>query len=203
MSRRLLFVAVAASIALSACGGSSEKKAAGSQASATTVPAASGTEQTATSTSTAPSTPATTAPATATTAAAPTTTSSKPAITITKAAYVTQANSICRTMNNKMAALADPGDDLDKLVAMLNQTHQIMTETLTKLRALPVPAGQEAALTAIWAKVDVIVIGVENALAAFQAGNLDKAMTLLEQLDVDTATANAASIAYGLTVCGE
>lgn len=51
--------------------------------------------------------------------------------------------------------------------------------------------------------MDVIVTDVDDAVAALQAGDSQKAVALLEQLDTDTEAANAASIAYGLTVCGE
>lgn len=209
MSRRLLLAAVAASIALSACGGSSDPAASGSQAPATTAPAATSSAEppgtaalaAAAAPAAAPAEPTTTTAAPATTTTVAPTTTTKPAVT--KAAYVQQANSICQTMNTRMEALADPGEDLDDLITLFHQSKQIMTETLTKLRALPTPPGQEAALAAIWAKVDQIVADVDDIIAAVQAGDLDKAGTLIEQLAEDSDDANTASIAYGMTVCGE
>ena len=175
MTRRLLIAALAAAIGLSACGGPSEKKAAGVEVTTTTL-----------------------APTTTTTA--PTTTTTKPAIT--KAAFVTQANAICKVMNDKSNALADPGEDIAKMTVGFEQQKQIMIDALAQLRALPNPAGQEAAIEAIWAKVDTVVAEVDQAIAALKAGNLQKFMTLANQLDKDTNAANAASNAYGLTVCG-
>lgn len=59
-----------------------------------------------------------------------------------------------------------------------------------------------AAIEAIWAKVDTIVAEVDQAIAALEAGDLQKFMTLADQLAKDTNSANAASNAYGLTVFG-
>jgi hypothetical protein len=178
----LLIAAVAATLALSACGGSTATKTAGGEVTTTTL---------------APTT-TTTAPTTTTTA--PTTTTTKPAIT--KAAYVTQANTICKVMNDKTAALADPGEDLAKMAVMFDQTKQLVVDALVQLRALPTPAGQAAAIEAIWTKVDKLVGDIDHAVAALKAGDLDKFTALATQLDKDTVAANTASNAYGLTVCG-
>jgi hypothetical protein len=174
----LLIAAVAATLALSACGGSTATKTAGGEVTNTTL-----------------------APTTITTATtAPTTTTTKPAIT--KAAYVTQANAICKVMNDKTAALADPGEDLAKMAVMFEQSKQLVVDALVQLRALRTPAGQAAAIEAIWTKVDKLVVDIDQAVAALKAGDLDKFTALATQLDKDTAAANAASNAYGLTVCG-
>ncbi len=179
MSRRLLIAAFAATIALSACGdGTKKETAAGVEITTTTL---------------APTTTTTAAPATTTTAVK---------VAITKAAYITQANAICKVMNAKTDAIPDPGEDLAKLVAGFEQSKQITADTLAQLRALPVPVGQEAALTAIWAKIDKIFPQIDQAIAALKAGDLDTFSTIGAQIDKDTDAANAASNAYGLTVCG-
>lgn len=122
---------------------------------------------------------------------------------ITKAAYVEQANAICKTMNDKADAIEDPGEDLAKTQAMLQQTKQVAVDGLTQLRALRLPAGEEAAINAAFAKVDLVIADIDQALAALTAGDLEKFVALADQLDKHADEANAASTAAGLTVCGE
>ena len=181
MTRRILFVVFAGCLALSACGGSKGQSAAGVIA---TTPSTA-----ATTTSSQPTT--TTVPPTTTTAAKP----------LTRAAYVQQANAICQVMNDKVAALGDPGEDVAKAIDMLGQMRAITSDTLVKLRALPIPTGQQAALKPIYAKVDAVLADVDPVIAAIRSGS-PTIQTLMNRLDADQNAANAASNAYGLTVCG-
>ena len=77
----------------------------------------------------------------------------------------------------------------------------ITADTLTRLRALPIPTGQAAALKAIYAKVDTVLADVDPLIAALRSGS-PTAETLMNRLDASQNAANAASNAYGLTVCG-
>ena len=120
---------------------------------------------------------------------------------LTRAAYVQQANAICQVMNDKVTALGDPGEDLAKTIDLLGQMRVITADTLTRLRALPIPTGQAAALKAIYAKVDTALADVDPLIAALRSGS-PTAETLMNRLDASQNAANAASNAYGLTVCG-
>ena len=75
-------------------------------------------------------------------------------LTLSKAAYISRANALCRTMNARIAALGDPGSDRLKLAQKTDRAVAITAATLRQLRDLPVPAGQAATLSAIYAKVD-------------------------------------------------
>jgi len=77
----------------------------------------------------------------------------------------------------------------------------ITSDTLVKLRALPIPTGQQAALNAIYAKVDTVLADVDPVIASLRSGS-PTTETLMNRLDADQNAANAASNAYGLTVCG-
>ena len=176
MTRRILFVAFAGCLALSACGGSKGQSAAGVIA-------------------TTPSTAVTT------TSSQPTTTTTTAAKVLTQAAYMQQANAICQVMNDKVTALGDPGEDVAKTIDLLGQMRAITSDTLVKLRALPIPTGQQAALKAIYAKVDNVLADVDPMIAALRSAS-PTTDTLMNRLDADQNAANAASNAYGLTVCG-
>ena len=179
---RILLAAFAGSLALSACGGSGGEPAAGAIGTTPTTAA--------TTTSSQPTTTTTAAPTTTTTAKA-----------LTRTAYVQQANAICQVMNDKMTALGDPGEALAKTIDLLGQMRAITADTLTKLRALPIPTGLAAALKAIYAKVDTVLADVDPLIAALRSGS-PTAETLMNRLDASQNAANAASNAYGLTVCG-
>ena len=176
MTRRILFAIFAGSLALSACGGSKGQSAAGVIA-------------------TTPSTAVTT------TSSQPTTTTTTAAKVLTQAAYMQQANAICQVMNDKVTALGDPGEDVAKTIDLLGQMRAITSDTLVKLRALPIPTGQQAALKAIYAKVDNVLADVDPMIAALRSAS-PTTDTLMNRLDADQNAANAASNAYGLTVCG-
>ncbi|HYH49552.1 MAG TPA: hypothetical protein VEG38_08395 [Acidimicrobiia bacterium] len=136
-----------------------------------------------------------------TTTVAPTTTTTLPPIT--KAAYVQQGNAICQVMNDKNEALADPGEDLAKMVSMMEQSRQITADALAQLRDLRMPAGDEAALGAIFGQVDTVISDADQAIAALRAGQLENFLTIAERLEKNQQTVNDASIAFGLNVCGE
>ena len=134
-----------------------------------------------------------------TTTMAPTTTTT---LAITRADYVNQANAICQTMNERIEALGEPGEDPAELVEMFGQSGVIMSDVLAKLRALPMPVGEESALAAVYAKVDVLRADLDQLIAAIQAGDEHKAIAMATKLEKDQKAANDASNAYGLTVCG-
>jgi len=131
---------------------------------------------------------------------ATTTTTTVPAIT--KADYITQANALCQTMNDGVKSIPDPGSDPTKVADAIDQTVEITTDTLAKLRALPLPAGDEATLQAIFAKVDALISDYHQVSAALGAGDKPTATQLNETGKADQKAANDASNAYGLTVCG-
>ncbi len=134
--------------------------------------------------------------------AVPTTTTTT-APPLTKTQYIREANSICTSMNAAIDAVPDPGDDKEKLAAGLDQVTSIAKASLAKLRALRPPAGDEAALEAIYAKVDVVLADYEQLSTALRSGDTTTANSLQRKGPTDQKAANDAAIAYGLTVCGE
>jgi len=119
-----------------------------------------------------------------------------------KSRYVAQANALCQTMNTKVSAVPDPGSDPTAMATALSQVEWITAATVVKLRALPPAPGDAATVAAIYAKVDVFLADMTAEINALRAGNQSLAQSLDTKLNTDGDAANAASNAYGLTVCG-
>ncbi len=120
----------------------------------------------------------------------------------TKAQYIQQANAICKEMNDALDAIADPGSDPGKYADAIDEVHDVIYETATKLRDVPMPTGEEDALLAIYSKVDIITRDLANLGAAVRAADVEKINRIEATLGADQDAANDASNAYGLTVCG-
>ena len=129
---------------------------------------------------------------------APTSTTSA----VTKAAYLAQGNTICKTMNQRIAALGDPPDDPVDIAARFEQIHVIIGEALVELRLVPVPPGEEAKIAAVYATVDKVQKDAPAYSAALRAGNQQAAAAARKKVAADQARANAAAVGYGLTACG-
>jgi hypothetical protein len=129
----------------------------------------------------------------------PTSTTKAP---LTKAAYLVKGNAICTTMNNRVKALGNPGKDPERAAAVIDQSSEIVRETLMKLRGLPVPAGEEGKLVALYASVDKVLVAAPAYSAALRGTSQAAADTAGQKLQAEQDAANAASIKYGLTVCG-
>ena len=121
---------------------------------------------------------------------------------VTKAAYIARANAICTTMNRKVNAVPDPGNDPEKIAAGLTKVRSLIGDTVVQLRALPQPHGDEAQLSAIYAKVDALRAGMQAYIVALRARNAPAAAAASRHLNALGDAANSASNRYGLTVCG-
>jgi len=121
---------------------------------------------------------------------------------LTKAAYIVKANATCKTMNDRVKALGDPGRDPKKVAAVIDNSTVIIRQTLVRLRALPVPSGEATKLDAVYATVDKVLADAPTYSAALRAGNAQAANIAGSTLQAEQKAANAASVEYGLTVCG-
>jgi hypothetical protein len=134
----------------------------------------------------------TTEPATsATTTAAP-----------TKASYLAAANAICRTLNDQVNALGTPPDDMNRTADLNDRTEHLTADALRKLRALAVPPGEAANISAIYAKVDRVLSDAAPFSAALRAGDRVAAQDAQSKLETDLQAVNTAATDYGLDVCG-
>jgi hypothetical protein len=121
---------------------------------------------------------------------------------LTKTEFVARANAICRAMNAQAKTVPNPGNDPNKLAAASDRVAAITATALRKIRALPQPPNDAATLDAIYSKLDAILVQWGTLAAAARAGNKAAAQRSGAKLSVLVNQANAASNAYGLTVCG-
>ena len=137
-------------------------------------------------------------------AADPSTTAPSNSTTVPKArvAYLAAGNALCRTMNARVAKLTNRGASAKNEAALTDQAAKILAETLAKLRKLPMPRGDEAALRAIYAKIDVILADAPKLTAALRAEDQAAGQRIQVKLQQDSKAANDVSKAYGLSICG-
>jgi hypothetical protein len=128
---------------------------------------------------------------------APTTT----APPVTKASYLIQANTICTTMKQRIAALGNPRNDPIDIAANFDQVHVIIDEALAQLRLVAVPPADVARIAAVYATVDKLQKDSPAYSAALRAGNQQAATAARKQVATDQARANAAAVGYGMTAC--
>jgi len=105
-------------------------------------------------------------------------------------------------MNTRINALGTPANDPLAEAELNDRAIAITTEILGKIRAVPQPAGESDALGAIYAKVDAVLTDARSLSTALRARDQTAAQAVQTKLGTDSKTANDASIAYGLTVCG-
>ena len=129
-------------------------------------------------------------------------TSPSPSATISRSEYRSRANAICASMNAKGNSLQDPGTDQAKLKQVVDQAIPITSDGLAQLRQLPEPLGDEATIQGFYAKLDKLIADLKDESAALQANDLPKASQIATTFKADSAAANSAANAYGLTVCG-
>jgi hypothetical protein len=128
---------------------------------------------------------------------APTTT----AAPVTKASYLAEANTVCRTMIQRIAVLGNPRNDPIDIAAKFDQVHVIIGEALDQLRLVAVPPGDEAKIAAVYATVEKLQKDSPAYSAALPARNRHAAAAARKMFAADQARANAAAIGYGLTAC--
>jgi len=126
----------------------------------------------------------------------------------TKADYLVAGNAICKRMTDEQSAIARsyPGGKPTtpfQLTDALNKSADLVTSTLTQLRALPQPTGDAATLSALY--TDVAGLAGLLSQMAVAVANEDSAArsSLSTQGDTLQAKANAEANAYGLTECGK
>ena len=104
-------------------------------------------------------------------------------------------------MKTRISALGDPGFNPTKVADVDDKGAAIMTETLQKLRALPVPPGDSETATTIYAKIDALAAHISQLATATRSGDKAAAQQASDTVKADVDTANGAAKAYGLTEC--
>ncbi len=106
-------------------------------------------------------------------------------------------------MNDQIRALPTGPSDASTIAHAADRAAAITGAALQSLRGLPMPSGDAQTLRMIYAKVDRVIADENQLSAELLAGNASGAKTVVARLRADTQTANAATNAYGMKVCGE
>jgi hypothetical protein len=147
-----------------------------------------------------PSSSSATAATAAPTTGAPTTTTTPAVI---KADYVQQANALCAEMNQKVKALPLYSTDAAVVAGEMEKGIAIVRDTLARLRALPMPAGDEATLEAYHAAIEANAAKADEVVAALRSGDGSRMAAADDALQADTKKVNAMATAYGETECAK
>ena len=139
--------------------------------------------------------------------------------TLTKAEYVEQANAICAASNAEIEAVEEEmGEAIEAQMAeaeevpsvaefaqmtseLISQTIPILEATLTDLRALPMPEGDEDTLTALYNDFEQVLADLSEQSAVLTTGD-EAAINQFYEVDY-CGDVNERTAEYGLTVCAE
>jgi hypothetical protein len=123
-----------------------------------------------------------------------------------KQAFLDAGNAICGNTNAQIdQILAQYGDagptNAEDTVAAIRATTEILRDTVADLRALSLPAGDEAALGAMFADLDELLVLTDQLGDALAAGDAEEIALAGDRVASGNAAANQAFAAYGLTAC--
>lgn len=121
--------------------------------------------------------------------------------TLTKAEWVTQANAICKDLNDRSSAIkptseADLGPAITKVAAL-------SAEDIVKLAALKPPAEIQADVTTMITAYESVNKGFQDAAAKVAAGDVPSAAKLMESASAAGPTGDAAANKLGATECSK
>ena len=122
---------------------------------------------------------------------------------VIKAGFTAKADALCRAAADELFGIGEPDfDDADQLVGYLEAALVVQVRIGDELRALPVPPGDEAAVTEMLAAYDKVTAkarALTNAVA-----DLDESGFIIANREITTlgTTADAKLDGYGLAVCG-
>ena len=139
--------------------------------------------------------------------------------TLTKAEYVEQANAICAASNAEIDAVEEEmGEAIEAEMAeaeevpsleefaqmtsnLVSRTVPILEATVTDLRALPAPEGDEDTLTALYDDFEQVLADLSEQSAVLTTGD-EAAINQFYEVDYFGDVSQQAA-EYGLTVCAE
>ena len=137
--------------------------------------------------------------------AAPPESTTAPAVP-SKAEYLNTANALCAEMNSGAIALskdyAAKSDTPANEAGALRANADLIESTITKLEALPRPAGDETVLATAFAKASQLPSAARDLATAVEQGDQAQIAALQASGDQAQTSANDAANAYGLTTCG-
>ena len=112
---------------------------------------------------------------------------------ISKAEFVAQGNALCTALDEHLDPIGEAVASEDDAIAFLaDELVPRLRDTVSQIRALGFPAGDEELLASLMDDTDAVLTEIEADPATFA-----------QTTDDPFAEINAQLITYGLTVCGQ
>ena len=137
--------------------------------------------------------------------AAPATTAAPGGGTATKAAFLVQANAICRSTNAETNAIGDSlganpsGADQ---AAALDKGADLVAAGILQMQHLEQPSGDRSDLVRFYQRTQQLVVLTRELADAFRADDMKKATDVETRANALDDDLTKAADAYGLTACG-
>jgi hypothetical protein len=130
----------------------------------------------------------------------------------TRAQFIASANAVCAAAHSQTASLITKvkssgasallGGDTKSLAGLVAQLHDAAASNLAKLRALPQPAGDHAAIAGFMKPLSNVVNDIGQAATDLSKGEALNAFALIQQAQPEAAKVTTAANAYGAKKCG-
>ena len=127
-----------------------------------------------------------------------------------KAQLITKADSICRSVDrqtapyqkkvNKLVSAKHP--DYKRMASALNKGVAIEQAGLDRLRALPVPAADRAAVTKVWNELSTIISASQDMSTAVGDGNIPAVNEATQRKAGAQTVYDRLAKAFGFRYCG-
>ena len=124
-----------------------------------------------------------------------------------KQAYVAKADAICKAASDKLTAVEDATFEsfpppLEKWAVFLPAVVEVYGPALAELKAIPVPAGDEATLSRLYTDLGAQLKQFGEAAELAKAGNQAEFDEVIQPAFAASDETDAAQRAYGFQVCG-
>jgi hypothetical protein len=130
----------------------------------------------------------------------------------TRAHFIAAANAICATAHAQTAELITKvkstgasallGGDTKSLAGLVTHLHDVAAANLAKLRALPQPAADHAAIASFMQPLSTVVSDIGRAATDLSKGEALNAYALIQQAQPAAGKVTSAARAYGAKECG-
>ena len=121
---------------------------------------------------------------------------------IVRTAFIAKADTVCRAGARQMEGLRPPRNDNRDVARFLGQVLQIAERMVTDLKALPVPPGDEGAVSDTMTALDKTNEKGREARDAAAGNDRSRFLAIEHEMTVLGTAADAKLDAYGLTTCG-
>jgi len=120
---------------------------------------------------------------------------------VVKGSFVTRSEALCLDAGNRTDAVSPPGKTLASTSRYLDAMLAISVKLAGDMKAIPVPPGDEAAVSELVAAMDALNAKGQEVSQAAKSNNPNLVLALVDEVEVATTALNAKLDAYGLETC--